>query len=105
MKAYQFYGSDDDGVVLVGFGPQDSGKSMAAEFLLHGDHNFRPVRGLMLTAARMGDFAKGFGENYLGQSSGALTAAVLVDAVSTPVGGVVRKATGLTAAFRRNGFD
>ena len=24
------------GVVLVGFGPQDSGKSIAAEFLLHG---------------------------------------------------------------------
>eukprot|EP00978_Attheya_sp_CCMP212_P017324 scaffold46095_cov70-Attheya_sp.AAC.11 len=91
MKAYQFYGSDDDGVVLVGFGPQDSGKSMAAEFLLHGDHNFRPVRGLKLTAAGMGDFAKGFREKY-------------------SVSLVVRKATGLTAqslnwAVRRNGFD
>jgi len=61
MKAYQFYGSDDDGVVLVGFGPQDSGKSIAAEFLLHGDHNFRPTRGLKISAAGMDDFAQEFG--------------------------------------------
>lgn len=84
MKPYQFYGSDNDGVVLVGFGPSDSGKSMAAEFLLHGDHDFRPVRGLIFSVAGVVDFAKKFGEQCLGKPSGESTAYVLAEALTRP---------------------
>ena len=42
----------------------------------------------------MDDFAKEFGEKYLGQQSGALTASVLVDAVARPAESVARRAPG-----------
>jgi hypothetical protein len=110
VESYQFYGMDDDGIVVVGYGPQDSGKSVAAEYLLHGDHKFRPSRGLKVSAAGMDDFAKEFGEKYLGQATGALTALVLVDAVAASDPGMVRKTVGVSGkslrwGSERKGFD
>jgi hypothetical protein len=98
MEAYQFYGSYVDGIVVVACSPQDSGKSLAAEYILHGDHEFRPQRALKLSAVGTDDFAKEFvGEQYLGGPEySALTAKVLVKALKSTGQGIVRKAAGKT---------
>jgi hypothetical protein len=97
MEAYQFYGSGVDGIVVVACSPQDSGKSLAAEYILHGDHEFRPQRALKLSAVGMDDFVKEFSEQYLGRpENGALTAEVLVNALKSTGQGIVRKAAGKT---------
>ena len=93
MEVYQFYGSGVDGIVIVAYSPQDSGKSLAAEYIMHCDHDFRPRRALKVSAVGTDDFAKDFGEPYLGGLEyGALTAKVLVNALSTMGQGIVRKA-------------
>jgi len=93
MEVYQFYGSGVDGIVVVACSPQDSGKSLAAEYIMHGDHEFRPRRALKVSAVGTDDFAKDFGEQYLGGPEyGALTAKVLVNALKTTGQGIVRKA-------------
>lgn len=48
------------GRVIVMYSPADSGKSVAAEFFMHGAHPYRPDRSLMLSAAGM----KNFPEEY-----------------------------------------
>jgi hypothetical protein len=48
------------GRVIVMCSPADSGKTRAAEFLVHGDYPFRPERSLVISAAGMDDFAKDF---------------------------------------------
>lgn len=65
--------------------PQDSGKSLAAEYILHGDHKFRPERALKLSAVgrSMDDFANEFGEQYLG---GPENGALLVNALKCAPG-------------------
>jgi hypothetical protein len=59
MEAYQFYGSGVvDGMVVAACSSQESGKSLAAEYILRGDHEFRPQRALTLSAVGTDDFAK-----------------------------------------------
>eukprot|EP00977_Amphora_coffeiformis_P028675 scaffold36484_cov229-Amphora_coffeaeformis.AAC.11 len=48
------------GRVIVMCSPADSGKTRAAEFLVHGDYPFRPERSLVISASGMNDFAKEF---------------------------------------------
>jgi hypothetical protein len=75
--------------LVVACSPQDSGKNLAAEYILHGDHEFRPQRALKLSAVGTDDFAKEFGEQYLGgPENGALTAKVLVNTLTSTGQGI-----------------
>jgi hypothetical protein len=53
------------GGALVLCSPPDSGKTCAAEYLLFGNHNFRPDRSLMISAVAMENFAAEFSTHSL----------------------------------------
>jgi hypothetical protein len=48
------------GRVVVVYAPADSGKTRAAEYMIHGNHPHRPDCSLMLSAASMKDFSRDF---------------------------------------------
>jgi hypothetical protein len=54
------------GRIIVVCSPADSGKTKAAEFLIHGKHPFRPARSLMIDASAMEDFPTEFSRDELG---------------------------------------
>lgn len=53
------------GGVLVLCAPPDSGKTCAAEYMVFGDHKFRPDRSLMISAVAMENFAAEFSTQSL----------------------------------------
>jgi hypothetical protein len=57
------------GRIIVVCSPADSGKTKAAEFLIHGKHPYRPDRSLMISAASMEDFEGQFSSKELGVKS------------------------------------
>ena len=54
------------GRVIVMCSPTDTGKTIAAEFFVHGKHPFRPERSLMISAAGMEDVETEFSSLILG---------------------------------------
>jgi hypothetical protein len=60
------YISASRGRTIVVCAPADSGKTHAAEFLMHGKHPFRPDRSLKINAASMQDFPVDFSRDELG---------------------------------------
>lgn len=70
------------GRVIVMCSPADSGKTRAAEFLLHGAYSYRPTRSLMISAAGMSNFEREFSEK-LGVSSVASLGEFILGALST----------------------
>jgi hypothetical protein len=54
------------GRIIVVCSPADSGKTKAAEFLIHGKHPFRPPRSLMIDSSAMEDFPTEFCRDELG---------------------------------------
>jgi hypothetical protein len=47
-----------DGVVWVVCAPSNQGKTFAMEYLIHGEHSFRPTRSLKIDATNMKNFPK-----------------------------------------------
>jgi hypothetical protein len=82
---------------LVVWGPADIGKTHAAEFLMHGDHKFRPDMCLKVSAVAMDDFATEFAENQLHcKQAGYALAEYLCDGLSTSsesIKGMIAKAS------------
>jgi len=78
-----YRGAATGGVVVV-CSPPDSGKTHAAEFLMHGDHPFRPDRSLKVTAVSMKDFPSEYASECLGVEKAAPTMSrILCDALSS----------------------
>jgi hypothetical protein len=81
LHAYAFSGIGT-GVTWVMYAPTDSGKTAAAEYLLHGSHGFRPTRALKISAASMQDFAHDYAGKKLGSpTAGDCLHAILIDAL------------------------
>jgi len=58
LESYRCNSTCRKGRVIVASAPEDSGKTYAAEFLMHGNHPIEPVRALQFSAAGMKNFAK-----------------------------------------------
>jgi hypothetical protein len=81
LNAYAFSGTGT-GVTWVMYAPTDSGKTAAAEYLLHGNHKFRPTRALKISAASMQDFAHEYTEKKLNCTpAGNCFHTILIDAL------------------------
>lgn len=91
-----YRGASTGGVVVV-CSPPDSGKTHAAEFLMHGDHPFRPDRSLKVTTVSMKDFPSEYASECLGVEKAAPTInRILCDALSSTE--VARGSAAATAA-------
>jgi hypothetical protein len=77
------------GGVLVLCAPSDSGKTCAAEYLMLGDHAFRPDQSLMISAVAMKNFAVEFADLTLGcKKAGPFLSKLLCQALATDPGSV-----------------
>jgi hypothetical protein len=66
------------GLVWVVCAPHDQGKTFAAEFLMHGDHNMRPDRSIKIDATNMEDFPKDCARRLLNCPASADTLSTLL---------------------------
>ncbi len=72
------------GRIIVVCSPADSGKTKAAEFLIHGKHPFRPARSLMVSATAMEDFPTEFSRDELGvEKAGPVLGQILCKALKS----------------------
>lgn len=75
------------GGVWVVCAPADSGKTCAAEYVMLGDHEFRPERSLMVSAVAMKNFPQQFAEDTLDcKKAGKFLSQLLCQALATDPG-------------------
>ena len=71
-----------NGTTWVVCAPTDQGKTVAAQFLIHGQHSLRPKRSLKIDATNMTNFAKDFAEYLQCSAAQSCMSQLLCEALS-----------------------
>ena len=75
-------GGGGNGATWVVCAPTDQGKTVAAQFLIHGNHTLRPKRSLKIDATNMTNFAKDFAEYLQCRAAESFMSQLLCEALS-----------------------
>jgi len=78
-------GSKGSGTTWVVCAPTEQGKSVAAQFLVHGDHSMHPKRSLKIDATNMTNFARDFARYLQCSAAESCLSKVLCEALSDTV--------------------
>lgn len=81
-------GGDGRGKTWVVCAPTDQGKTVASQFLIHGNHTLRPKRSLKIDATNMTNFAKDFAKKLNCKAAETVLSTLLCDALRDTASGV-----------------